>query len=98
MADTEQHVGDYRGPPFALDEEEYELISRSDEYDYENYDDYQDPEDAIFWVPHQQEARMVRFNRLTVTIGDIIAKCGYPENERERLTALHRRLAKEFLV
>ena len=29
---------------------------------------YHDPEDAVFWVPHQQEARMVEFNRLTSTL------------------------------
>lgn len=41
---------------------------------------------------------MVQFNRLTVTIDDIISRCGYPESERERLTVLHRRLAEEFLA
>ena len=98
MASIEHHAGGHRCPPFVLDEEECELISRSGEYDYEKYDDYQDPKDATFWVPHQQEARMVQFNRLTVTIDDIIAQCGYRESERERLTVLHRRLAEEFLA
>ncbi|MDE0674563.1 MAG: hypothetical protein OXI06_05765 [bacterium] len=73
-------------------------MSRTGEYDYETYDDYKDPEDATFWIPHQQEPRMVQFNRLTVTIDHIISRCGYPESERERLTALHRRLAEEFLA
>ena len=58
---------------------------------------YHDPEDAVFWVPHQQEARMVEFNRLTSTIDEIITRCGYPESERERLTEQHRRTAEEFL-
>ena len=73
-------------------------MGRTGEYDYEHYDNYQDPKDAIFWVPHQQEARMVKFNRLTVTIDDIMNRCDYPESERERLTVLHRRLAEEFLA
>ena len=79
------------------DQEECDLIRREGGYDYESYDDYEDPEDATFWVPHQQEARMVRFNRLTATINDIVTQCHYPESERERLTALHRLLAQEFL-
>ncbi len=40
---------------------------------------------------------MVRFNRLTATINDIMTQCNYAESERERLTALHRLLAQEFL-
>lgn len=94
-----EHLRDgHQCPPFVLDEQECDLIDRTGGYDYEHYDNYQDPEDAIFWVPHQQEARMVRFNRLTVTIDDIINQCGYPESERERLAVLHRRLAEEFLA
>jgi|GEM_PF-1800817 len=58
---------------------------------------YHVPEDGAFWVPHQQEPRMVRFNVLTSTIDDIIAQCGYSENERDRLTEQHRRSAEAFL-
>lgn len=53
MATDEHHTGGHQCPPFALDEEECELIGRPDEYGYENYSDYQDPKDATFWVPHQ---------------------------------------------
>ena len=57
-----------------------------------------DCHDPTFWIPHQQDiGRMVRFNRLTVTIDDIIAQCGYPESERARLAAQHRRTAEEYL-
>ena len=72
-------------------------MSQSGDYDFESYDDFAEPGDAICWVPHQRENRMVEFNRLTVTIDDIITGCGYPESERSRLTALHRQLAEEFL-
>lgn len=58
---------------------------------------YHDPEDAIFWVPHQQQPRMVKFNVLTSTIDDIITQCGYPESERKRLKLQHRRSAGAFL-
>ena len=58
---------------------------------------YHDPEDAVFWVPHQQEPRLVEFNLFTSTIDDIITRCGYPESERHRLTELHRRSAETFL-
>ncbi|MXX01033.1 MAG: hypothetical protein F4Z41_03615 [Acidimicrobiia bacterium] len=98
MAANEHRAQGHRCPSFVLDERECELMSRTGEYDYETYDDYKDPEDATFWIPHQQEPRMVQFNRLTVTIDHIISRCGYPESERERLTALHRRLAEEFLA
>ena len=58
------------------------------------YDRY----DPTFWVPHQREVgRMVEFNRLTVTIDDIIHQCGYPESERARLTQQHRRTVQEYL-
>ena len=73
-------------------------MDRTGDYDYEHYDDHQEPDDAIFWVPHQQEGRMVQFNRLTVTVDDIINRCGYPESQRERLAVLHRLLAEEFLA
>lgn len=97
MRKAEHFVDGHQCSPYVLDEEECELISQSGGYDYEDYDDHQDPFDAIFWVPHQQEGRMVQFNRLTVTIDDIVTVCGYPESERERLAVLHRRLAEEFL-
>ena len=97
MGNAEHLMDGHLCPPFVLDEQECELIGRRGDYDYDTYDDYQDPKDAIFWVPHQREARMVQFNRLTVTIDDIIARCGYPESERDRLAVLHRRLAEEFL-
>ena len=87
----------HRCPPFVLDGEECELMSQSGDHDYESYDDFAEPGDAAFWIPHQREERMVEFNRLTVTIDDIIARCGYPESERDRLAALHRQLAEEFL-
>ena len=56
-----------------------------------------DTEDPTFWVPHQTEDRMVKFNRLTSTIDDIIEQCNYPESDRPRLTDTHRRLAARYL-
>lgn len=94
---TNKHKDGHQCPPFLLDHEECDLISRTGHYGYEHYADYQHPEDATFWIPHQQEDRVVSFNRLTVTIDEIITQCGYPESARERLTKLHRRLAREFL-
>lgn len=70
------------------------MLSESVPYEELRYHDY---EDATFWIPHQQEPRMVRFNRLTSSVDEIITRCGYPESERERLTEQHRRTAEFFL-
>ena len=72
-------------------------MDRNSQYEYAHYDDYEDPQQANFWVPHQLEERLVQFNRLTTTIDEIVARCGYPESAREGLAVLHRRLTEEFL-
>ncbi len=87
----------HKCPSYVLDHEECELINQTDQYEYEHYADHSHPEDAFFWVPHQHEDRLVRFNRLTVTIDEIITRCEYPEKAREQLATLHRQLAEEFL-
>jgi len=57
-----------------------------------------DRHDPTFWVPHQQDrGRMVSFDTLTATVDEIIARCGYPESERERLVRDHRDAAARFL-
>ncbi|MXX45561.1 MAG: hypothetical protein F4Z41_05085 [Acidimicrobiia bacterium] len=88
------HADGHQCPPYVVDEEECEMLASAVPYEELRY---QDPEDAIFWVPHQQEPRMVEFNVLTSTIDDIITQCGYPESERKRLTEQHRRSAEAFL-
>lgn len=98
VENSERLMERHQCPSFVLDHEECAQMGRTGDHDYDTYDGYNNPGDAIFWVPHQQEARMVQFNRLTVTIDDIISRCGYPESERERLTLLHRRLAEEFMA
>ena len=39
------------------------------------------PHDTAFFVPHQQEDRLVEFDLLTATVDDIISRCGYSEDE-----------------
>ena len=84
----------HRCPPYVVGEEECEMLA--DAVPYEELR-YHDPEDAVFWVPHQREPRMVKFNVLTSTIDDIVTQCGYPESERDRLAEQHRRSAEAFL-
>ena len=55
------------------------------------------PYETVFYVPHQQEDRLVEFDLLTATVDDIIARCGYSENERSELTEAHRRMAEHDL-
>ena len=90
------HAEGHQCPPYVLDEEECEFLRQVGEYDYEG--GHYELEDAVFWIPHQQDiGRMVEFNTLTSSIEDIITQCGYPESERARLTAQHRRNAEDFL-
>ena len=91
---SEHHADGHQCPPYVLGEEECEMLANAVPYEELRY---HDSEDAIFWVPHQMEPRVVEFNVLTSTIDDIISKCGYPESERERLQELHRRSAQAFL-
>lgn len=89
-------ANDQQGTVGAFTDEERRLldahVARIEEHG--PYDRY----DPTFWVPHQQDlGRMVEFNRLTVTIDDIIERCGYPETERARLTLQHRRTAEDYL-
>ena len=51
------------------------------------------PYDTTYSVPHQYEDGEVEFDLLTVTIDEIITRCGYPESARARLAETHRRLA-----
>ncbi len=92
--DSGHHSDGHQCPPYVLDEQECEMLSTSIPYEELRY---YDPEDASFWVPHQQEPRMVKFNTLTSTIEDIITQCGYPKSERERLARDHRLYAEAFL-
>ena len=55
------------------------------------------PQDTVFYVPHQQEDRLIEFDLLTSTVDDIISRCGYPEHERSQLAEVHRRLAEHGL-
>lgn len=92
--DTGHRSEGHECPPYVLDEDECEMLSASVPYEELSY---HDPEDADFWVPHQKEPRMVKFNRLTSTIDEIVTQCGYHESERERLAEQHRRTAQAFL-
>lgn len=53
-----------------------------------------DPYDTTYSVPHQHGDGEVGFDLLTVTVDDIITRCGYPESARARLAEIHRRLAE----
>ena len=53
-----------------------------------------DPYDTTYSVPHQHRDGEVEFALLTVTVDDIITRCGYPESARARLARIHRRLAE----
>ncbi len=55
------------------------------------------PHDTAFYVPHQQEDRLVEFDLLTATVDDIISRCGYSEDERSELAEAHRRMAEHDL-
>ena len=55
------------------------------------------PIDTVFYVPHQQEDRLVEFDLLTSTVDDIISRCGYSEHERSELAEIHRRMAEHDL-
>lgn len=55
------------------------------------------PHDTVFYVPHQQEDRLIEFDLLTSTVDDIISRCGYSEHERSELAEVHRRLAEHGL-
>ena len=92
--DTGHHYDGHQCPPYVLDDDECEMLSSAVPY---HELAYSQPEDADFWVPHQQQPRMVKFNRLTSTIDEIIAQCAYPERERDRLTRQQHRTAVEFL-
>ncbi len=55
------------------------------------------PYETVFYVPHQQENRLVEFDLLTATVDDIISRCGYSEEERSELAEAHRRMAEHDL-
>lgn len=86
-------------PPYAVDEQHCEMLTELGEYDY--YAESlppREPEDALFWVPHQQRlGELVEFDRFTSTIDDIIAGCGYREEDRGWLTDIHRASTVRFM-
>lgn len=97
MREVGTHHGEgHRSLYQAVGHEDCELGTRVGQYEEDA--GYYEREDAAFWVPHQQrQGEMVEFDGFTVTIDDIITQCGYREEDKEWLTAVHRRSMESFL-